>query len=219
MADMEKQSVFLGLQLPRYMVEEIYKFATNTLCTEPKHDDEFLECDIKNGCLKNGRYVMRGLVSNVMNCDAIKQIVHDPVLLNIVRQYLKYWPTLITQHLTWSFASELPVAEIKKIYPPTNFHYDVAGYNFMTIYFYITDVDADSGPHIMIKNSQKQKPLRMLLAPNRQSDEEVYGYYGKESELVITGKSGFGFVQDPSCIHKVKPPKISNRLLLQIRYS
>jgi hypothetical protein len=218
-ADIEQQSVFFGLQLPHYMVEEIYEFATHTLCTEPKHNDEFLEHDVKNGRLKNGRYVMRGLVSNVMNCDAIRQLVHDPVLLDIVRQYLKYWPTLITQHLTWSFASDLPEAEIKKIYPPTNFHYDVAGFNFMTIYFYITDVDVDSGPHIMIKNSQKRKPLRMLLASNRQFDEDVYSYYGKESELVITGKSGFGFIQDPSCIHKVKPTRTSNRLLLQIRYS
>lgn len=218
-ADLEDNSVSYGLQLPANMATEILEFATRTPSTEPGFDDEFIPEDVQNGRLRGGRYVMRGLVSNVMDCPAIKQLVHDPLLLEIVRKYLNYWPTLITQHLTWSFASEQSEAEIQKIYPPTNFHYDVAGYNFMTSYFYITDVDADSGPHIMIKNSRDKKPLKMLLASNCQTDDAVYNHYGKDSEVIITGKSGFGFVQDPSCIHKVKPPSTSNRLLLQIRYS
>ncbi|MBD2386697.1 hypothetical protein [Cylindrospermum sp. FACHB-282] len=218
-ADLEETSVSYGLQLPANMTTKILEFATRIPSTEPGFDDEFIPEDVQNGRLRGGRYVMRGLVSNVMDCPAIQQLVHDSLLLEIVRKYLKYWPTMITQHLTWSFASDLSEAEIQKIYPPTNFHYDVAGYNFMTSYFYITDVDADSGPHVMIKKSRDQKPLSMLLASNLQTDDAVYNHYGKDSEIVITGKSGFGFVQDPSCIHKVKPPTTSNRLLLQIRYS
>lgn len=218
-AELKQDSVSLGLQLPKDLVREIYEFATQTPCIEPGFNQTFLAEEINNGRLGNGRYVMRGLVNDVMNCSAIQKLVHDPLLLNIVRQYLNYWPTLITQHLTWSFVSDLPEAEIKKIYPPTNFHYDVAGYNFMTAYFYITDVDLDSGPHIMIRNSQKRKPLKMLLSSNCQTDEEIYNYYGKADELIITGKQGFGFVQDPACIHKLKPPTKTNRLLLQIRYS
>jgi hypothetical protein len=218
-SDLEVNAVSYGLQLPANMVSEILDFANSTPSTEPGFDDYFVPDDVQNSRLKGGRYVMRGLVSNVMDCPAIKQLVHDPFLLEIVRKYLNYWPTLITQHLTWSFASDQSEAEIQKIYPPTNFHYDVAGYNFMTSYFYITDVTADSGPHVMIKNSLHRKPLKMLLASNCQTDDAVYNYYGKDSEIVITGKGGFGFVQDPSCIHKVKPPSTSNRLLLQIRYS
>jgi hypothetical protein len=217
--DIEKSAIAFGLQLPPQLVAEIYNFATHTPCTEPRFDSEFVVSDINSRIFQDGSYVMRGLVNNLTECAAIQQIVHDPLLLNVVREYLKYWPTLITQHLTWSFASSLSETEIKKIYPPTNFHYDVAGCNFMTAYFYITDVDINSGPHIMIQNSLKHKPLKMLLASNRQSDEDVYNYYGKESELVITGKSGFGFMQDPSCIHKVQAPRATNRLLLQIRYS
>ncbi|HLO87681.1 MAG TPA: hypothetical protein VK203_22115 [Nostocaceae cyanobacterium] len=220
--ELKEEAVSFGLQLPHNLVTEIYEFASSTPCTEPGFNDEYLVEDVKHGRLRGGRYVLRGLVNDVMKCNAIQQLVHDPLLLNIVRQYLNYWPTLITQHLTWSFASDLPEAEIKKTYPPINFHYDVAGCNFVTVYFYITDVDLDSGPHIMFKNSQKHKPLKVLLAgscPIKQTDEEVYSYYGKENELVITGKKGFGFVQDPACVHRLKSPVTTNRLLLQIRYS
>jgi hypothetical protein len=219
-AELNNGGVSFDLQLPNSMVAEIYNFARITPCSEPGFNDLFWADDVKDGRLpKYDRYVMRGLVNNISNCQAIEKITHEPQILEIVHQYLKYWPRLITQHLTWSFASDLPESEIKKRYPPTNFHYDIAGYNFMTLYFYITDVDVTSGPHIMIKDTHKQKPLHMLIASNCQTDEAMRNYYGEEQQIVITGKKGFGFVQDPSCFHKLKPPVTSNRLLLQIRYS
>ncbi len=217
--ELKTNSVAYGLQLPDHITSEILDFATHTPAREPHFDDVFVPQDLQNSRLSNGRYVLRGLVSNVMDCPAIKQLVSDPLLLTIVSKYLNYWPTVITQHLTWSFVSDLTDAEIQKTYPATNFHYDIAGYNFMTSYFYITDVNLDSEPHIMIKNSRDQKPLRMLFSSGRQTDDAVYKYYGRDSEIIITGKSGFGFMQDPSCIHKVKPPTTHHRLLLQIRYS
>ena len=218
-ADLNDCGVGFDLQIPTNIVKEISEFARKTPCKEPGFNDEFFADDVESGRLQGKRDVLRGLVNNLRDCAVIEAIAHDPQILAIVRQYLRYCPTSITQHLTWSFASDLPESAIKKIYPPTNFHYDIAGYNFMTLYFYITDVDIDSGPHIMIKNSHKQKPLRMLLASNCQSDDAIFNHYGRESQLVITGNKGFGFVQDPSCFHKVKAPVSSNRLLLQIRYS
>ncbi|QSJ17953.1 hypothetical protein JYQ62_03585 [Nostoc sp. UHCC 0702] len=153
-------------------------------------------------------------------CQAINLIAQDSRLVQIASTYLRYYPTKITSHLTWSIVSNLTEDEMKKCYPATNFHYDIAGYNFATVSFYITSVlDESSGCHIMIKGSHQKKPVWMLLKSGRHSDETVYTYYGKENEIQITGKAGFGFFQDPSCFHKVKPPTSQNRLLLQIRYS
>jgi hypothetical protein len=219
-AEVEQTAVYEGLELPANLVNQIYQFATNTPCTEPKFPGNFLAEDVVNGKLNNqGRHVMRGLVSNTEQCQAINKIIHDPLLIEIVRKYLKYYPTLITKHLTWSFATELPEAEIQKIYPPTNFHFDVAGYNFVTISFYLTDVDLNSGSHIMIKHSHRKKPLQLLLGSNTLKDSTIFNHYGSENQIHITGKKGFGFVQDPSCIHKLNPPVTGNRLILQIRYS
>jgi hypothetical protein len=219
-AEVQKTAVYQGLQLPANIVNQIYQFAANTPCTEPKFPGNFYAEDVINGKLNSqGRHVMRGLVSNADQCQAIDKIISDPLLIEIVRKYLKYYPTLITKHLTWSFASELPESEIQKIYPPTNFHYDVAGYNFMTISFYLTDVDLNSGPHVMIKHSHHSKPLQMLLGSNIHTDSTIFNHYGSDNQIYITGKKGFGFVQDPSCIHKLNPPVTGDRLILQIRYS
>jgi hypothetical protein len=219
--NMHQSGLSLGLRLPEEMVEEILDYALETPCGEPGYDRDFYVSEIYDGHLPDGHSVMRALVKGVSGetCPAITQLLADPFLLKIAHDYLHYFPTAITWHLTWSIASPLPHDFICEKYPPTSFHYDIAGYNFMTAYFYITDVDVTSGPHVMIQNSRTDKPFKMLISGGRQSDEAVMNYYGQEKELVITGSRGFGFVQDPSCFHKVIPPKTSHRLLLQFRYS
>lgn len=219
-----QDAVALGLQLPASMTEEILQYASQSFCLEPGYPRKFIISDSKHGCLPDGHQLTRALVllphggDGVSNCPAIEKLVEDPVLLKIARAYLHYWPTRITRHLTWALVSSLPESEIKNKFPPTAFHFDIAGYNFMTAYFYITDVDADSGAHVMIKKSHRKKALS-FLSSGRHPDKVVLNHYGQENQLVISGKRGFGFVQDPSCFHKVISPIKANRLLLQIRYS
>ena len=218
--NIRKTGVHLGLHLQEDVVKTIRSFADSNLCTEPKHNGFFFASDIRYGRL-NGkdRRVMRGLVYNIDKCPIVDTIVSDRMLIEIARKYLGYYPTLITRHLTWSFASDLDEVEIRKLYPPTNFHYDVAGLNFVTASFFITDVDENTGPHIMIEKSLNRKPLQMLFRSNIQKETDVWRYYDRSEQLMIKGNAGFGFFQDPSCIHRLKLPTNSNRLILQIRYS
>ncbi|MEB3280830.1 MAG: hypothetical protein VKK42_18095 [Lyngbya sp.] len=217
--NIKKESVAFGLQLPREITQSIHNYAVNNFCFEPRYPERFKIESVRRGWLGNERPVFRALVSDLSNCKAIEEITGDSILLKIACSYLGYYPTLVTQHLTWSIASNLDVEEIKKHYPPTNFHYDIAGYNFVTANFYITDVGLESGPHVMIPKSHRNKPLSLLLGAGRQTDETVYKHYGRENQKVIVGQAGFGFFQDSSCIHKLIPPVTQNRLLFQIRYS
>ena len=218
--DIQETGVHLGLQLSPEAIEKIRYFADFSPCTEPKHEGFFVVDEIQNGRLHGGRrQVMRGLVSNLDRCPTIDKLVRDGMLIEIARKYLGYYPTLITRHLTWSFSCDLDETKIQKLYPPTNFHYDVAGLNFVTASFFITDVDENTGPHIMIKKSHNSKPLQMLLHSNIQKEADVWRYYKRSEQITITGNAGFGFFQDPSCIHRLKLPRNGNRLILQIRYS
>ncbi len=218
--NIRQTGVYLGLQLNTKAVQIIRSLADSNLCTEPKHHGFFLAAEIKNGRLHGkGRLVLRGLVSNIDKCPTVDKIIRDAMLIEIARKYLGYYPTLITRHLTWSFASDLDEAEIQKLYPPTNFHYDVAGLNFVTASFFITDVDENTGLHIMIEKSHNRKPWQMLVRSNIQKEADVWRYYNRSDQLTIKGNAGFGFFQDPSCLHKLKLPRNGNRLILQIRYS
>jgi len=219
--ELRRRSVAFGLTLPSDLRQEIHQFASENLLYEPEFEGEFRVDEVTRGCLPNGRIVMRGLVKHPQHCGAVERVAQDPTLMAIARQYLGYWPTKVTRHLTWTFVSPLPKAEQRDRFLPLNYHYDVAGYNFMSAYFYITDMDRLSGAHVMIENSHNHKPFYTLFAPcsGLQSDDQVLNYYGQERELLIEGKAGFGFVQDPSCYHKFLSPIKHHRLIFQIRYA
>lgn len=219
--ELRERGVSFGFSLTPSQVAEIYSFACDMPCEEPGFDGTFFAGEVVAGRLRGDRYCFRGLVQHPENCPLVQALAEDPALLNTVRRYLQYWPSKLTFHLTWTFAVDLPEAEQRKRYPPLNYHYDVAGYNFMTTYFYLTDVDADSGAHVMIERSHNQKPLHTLFGygASPQLAQQVLNHYGADSELSIEGKAGFGFVQDPSCFHRLSAPQKGRRLLLQIRYS
>ena len=219
--ELRHRSVALGLQLPSSLVDCIHQFAVTNPLYEPGSAGEFSVDQIVAGRLPDHRLVMRGLVKDPHQCEAVEQVARDPMLMAIARDYLGYWPTQVTRHLTWTFVSPLSEAEQRDRFLPLSYHYDVAGYNFMSAYFYITDMDRLSGAHVMIENSHNRKPWHTLFAPwsGRQTDEQVLSYYGQERELLIEGKAGLGFVQDPSCFHKLLPPVRHHRLIFQIRYA
>lgn len=219
--ELRENSVSFGFQLPSELVHQVHTYACQSPLYEPGSEDEFFADDIKGGKLPTGRPVLRGLVKNPSHCPAVEAVAEDPMLLEIAHAYLQYWPTKVTRHLTWAFVSCLPVAEQKALFLPLSYHYDVAGYNFMSAYFYITAMDAQTGAHVMIERSHQRKPLHTLWAPwsGRQPDDVLLNYYGQENERLIEGPAGFGFVQDPSCFHKLLSPIKQKRLLLQIRYA
>lgn len=219
--EVKKEGVTFGISLERSIVEQIYQFALQSECMEPGFPYSFSIQDVdKNGELIGGHIPVRALVKQPLACSAIRALSHNQMLLSLARGYLGYFPGRISCHLTWSLATPLSVQNVEKRYPPASFHYDIAGYNFATAYFYLTPVlDLESGPHEMILGSHQKKALRMLFRSGRHQPETLYQYYGQDQVLAIIGDKGFGFFQDPSCFHRVRPPIHQHRLLLQFRYS
>ena len=218
-----QEGVAFGINLPTSMVDEIYQYACTAPCygTGTARDEgDFLITDVKNGYLREKHPIALAELkdSTLMGCQAINNLVEDPLLLEVARNYLGYWPTKILRYMSWTLVSSLPDEQQKRLNEPVIYHYDIPSYNSVRIYFYITDVDTFSGPHIMIKNSHDIKPVKMLFSPCQQTDNAIYNYYGKEKEIIIEGNRGFGFFQDPYCFHKATTPVNSDRLLLQIRY-
>jgi hypothetical protein len=205
--------------LNQEIVNKIHTFAISNPCIEPQSNQVFCAKDVDNQ-KPDAKYIYRGLVTDLDKCPEIEQVTSNVELIEIAENFLGYYPTEITQHLTWSFVVPESEDKVQKSYPPANWHYDVAGMNFVTVSFYITDVmEIEAGAHILLPGSQKNKPISMLLNNNIQQEEVVFKHYQKSEQMYLTGKAGYGFVEDPSCLHRVKVPTTQNRLILQIRYS
>jgi hypothetical protein len=217
-----EDAVFIGLNLPAYIVSEIDAFARS----EPLHTNydpngpTFRYSDVIRGKAPDGRLVPIAGIHKPTRCPAVQAIVNDSVLRAIVRTYLGHEPREVTTIINWSFAADFSEEEHRRLKHQNvlDYHYDVSGYNFVYANFYITDTDRNSGAHVMMKRSHNRKPLRMLLGSASASEASVHKQFGRENEIMIEGAAGTGFVQDTSCYHRATPPTHRDRLMLAVRF-
>ncbi|MEM8831523.1 MAG: hypothetical protein AAGE96_19495, partial [Cyanobacteria bacterium P01_G01_bin.19] len=121
--------------------------------------------------------------------------------------------------LSWCFVAERMMYE-KNGDAQILFHYDLDDYHALKFFFFLTDVDVASGPHVCIRGSHKKKKLRHQFSwLIGRSDSEIIDYYGEENLVTICGEAGFGFAEDTFCFHRGTPPVERDRLMLQIEFA
>ncbi len=98
------------------------------------------------------------------------------------------------------------------------YHFDMDRPQFLKVFFYLTDVDADTGPHCYIKGSHRDRPAA-LWRDGRHDDTQVLESCGRDREVEVTGSEGSAFAVDTSGLHKGKPLVRGNRLVLQVEYT
>lgn len=217
--NLRRDAVAFNFNLPMDYVLEIQNFAKTAPGVRKGDNFPFQYSDVQNGFLPDGSPIAIGTILDAERCPAIARIISDPGLFYLISQYLGYQPRSIKPRLFWSFVTPLAENERLKSGQTVLFHFDVDGFNFAYANFYLTDVDSQSGAHVMIKKSHRAKPFKMLFHSANQTDENVISQFGLEKQIIISGKAGTGFVQDSSCFHKALAPIHRERLMLQLRFN
>lgn len=211
-------ALYQGFYLQKDLVEEILNFAITNECIEPNTRKVFYALSYKN--LPYSNYVYRGLVTNTHKCQAINEVKFNYKVIEIATKFLGYEPPNITQHLTWSLVVPESEKLIQQNYPASRWHYDVVGEESITFNFYLTDVNNDQeGCHQFIPCSHKNKPWQLLFKSSTLDEATLDKYFPQKPKLSVFGSTGYGFIENPLCWHRVKPPTTNSRLILQIRYS
>lgn len=216
---LKEDGIVLGINLPQCVVKEIVEFAESTLCyanRKPElgfyyHQKEQAETQTKK------QFIVGSYFNTSSLCPAINKLQNDAKLLAIAAKYLEREPVHQGSLLWWSFPGKRTYQQLSS--NGQLFHYDLDDYRFIKFFFYLTDVDKQSGPHICVRGSHKQKKLSHLILRKRETDEDIIEYYGAESLITIYGQAGFGFVEDGLCFHKGIAPTHKNRLILQIEFA
>jgi hypothetical protein len=131
-------------------------------------------------------------------------------LVDLVASYFGCTPVLDSIQAWWSYPGNDTAKEAE------NFHRDNESIRFLKFFIYLTDVDSETGPHVLVEGSSSSPKLTML---RRLSDNEVETEFGAERIKCIFGKAGDAFIEDTFGIHKGQLPKSKRRLLVQFRYS
>lgn len=99
------------------------------------------------------------------------------------------------------------------------FHFDMDDYKFLKFFFYLTDVDAEAGPHVYVRGTHRGKRLGHLFPMRRLANDEVKRSYGSERILSLEDKAGGAFIEDTFGLHKGQPPTHKDRLVLQLGFA
>lgn len=219
--DLNKEGYALNINLPNAVVKEILEFAYSETCYANRNPESgFYYREREQFEASIGKNVRLGSYFEADNCTAIKKLESDSTLLAIAAQFLGAAPIHMATELWWSFpTAATPLEQLKAAQV---FHYDMDDYRFIKFFFYLTDVDILSGPHVCIRGSHINKKFSHQLLGVRcasKADSEIVDHYGSENVVTICGSAGLGFAEDTYCFHKGSPPIEKERLLLQVEFA
>ena len=217
--DIESNSVHLGLQLRDDILQLLRKEAAAATQVEASAPWRRVDEDLRRANTTLAAPVL------IVNCEssslqrAALGVAQDAQLVAVVTHLLGRAPRGFHLRIQDSLVAKADIAFRESRSQTVMFHYDVHALVFAYVFFYLSDVDRDSGAHEVIRGSHRGKRLRHLLGTSRHGDEDVYAVYGRDRALLIEGAAGTGFIEDSSCFHRALPPLCNHRLVLQIRYS
>ena len=208
-----------GLRLPEAATQRIVEFAENAYCygdAKPaygfRYRDKLLAQEKSGEVFSLGTYLFPDEIKPTLNA-----VAHDPLLMLIAAKYLNAKPVMTGTRVWWTFAAG--EANYNPSVTTSFFHYDKDDYAAVRLFFYLTPVDDKHGPHAVVRGSHMNKQLSQLISLGERTDEEIVSRYGQDKLVMIYGKPGEGFAEDPFCFHKATRPVAGDRLMLEIKYA
>ncbi len=150
----------------------------------------------------------------IFKCSTLQNLIFDQSLFNFAQEYLGCKPILDIVAFWWS----APFKGKAKNTAAQMYHFDLDRIKFIKFFFYVTDVDSETGPHCYVKGSHRELP-KQVNRDGRYEDDEIANIYGEENLLELTGKKGTIMAVDTRGFHKGKELTKGERLLFQIQYT
>ena len=214
------EGVCFGINLPSDVIEQVLSFAESTVCFA--NSEKARPISVSRGGIHTGTdgpVVIGDYHGQISNCRAIRKLCNDGVLIRIAEEYLEAPPQLTRSRLWWSFIAPQASQQEHHTFSQDAFHFDIDDWKCLKFFFYLTEVNEQSGPHRFIRHSHQRRKLRhqftLFKGHSLQSLEKVYP---QSDFLTITGPAGFGFAEDPFGFHTGTSVQAHPRLMLEIEY-
>lgn len=135
----------------------------------------------------------------------------DEYILDLVGAYMGCLPSLSFLKITKSLANDLPPFDTQV------FHIDGNAAKMVKAFLLLNDVDANTGPHMVVKNSHKER-FDGCFEKLRWSEQEMISVYGKERLFKHFGLAGDLVVEDTSAFHCGAKPIKHDRTIVTFNY-
>ena len=214
-----KDGFSLGISLHQDVVREIVSLTRNLPCYgNHKIDRSFYFWEKEEAQTKYGEVFANALYDDTaLHSPVIQNLESDPKLLEIAIKYLGTNSINKRHKLWWKFAEESNLYERRRA--AQVFVDNLNRCRGITFFFYLTDVNLCSSPHVCVRGSHVKKKLSHLFLRRGCTYQQITQYYGYQNIIPICGKAGVGFVTDTRCLQKANPPGSKDRLMLEIEFT
>ena len=169
----------------------------------------------------------------VVRAPHLVDIFNDPRLIDLLEAYLGCVPTLYSLNGWWSFPANRP-----ELVHSQYFHRDIDDWRFVTLFLYLTDVDAVAGPHQVIEGTHTLEGMKDLLWKLEALGRDVGRFDPTASFLNCFGENlsndcerlfkdqifnatrpeGTMWLVNTKALHRGLMPKVTPRLVIWARY-
>jgi len=156
--------------------------------------------------------------SDLVSHEIVQKLISDESIFDFAQRYLGAAPILdlvaMWWHTTFSDLADKQAAQW--------FHFDMERVKWIKFFFYITDVDENSGPHTFVPKTHSKFGIPSRLRRRgyvRLADSEVEEYFPVTEWKEFVGKRGTLIVEDTRGLHKGKHCKSGDRLLFQLEFT
>ncbi|MEL7499155.1 MAG: phytanoyl-CoA dioxygenase family protein [Planctomycetota bacterium] len=200
-------------QLPKHFCDALLEFSLSTPGVGISLDPSAKEPERFNRQLpQSPRHQFRP--DQLFADETVQQLATDPYFFSIAQAYLGFNPVQDLLSMWWSAPGDSALqSRAAQLY-----HFDMDRFKFVKFFVYLTDVDANNGPHCYVRGSHVRKPAT-LLRDERISDEEILQHYPSQDLVELTGPVGTMLAVDTRGFHKGKPLVERDRLIFQIQFA
>jgi len=154
----------------------------------------------------------------LLSNNRVQKMLADMSLIALAQEYLGCQPVsdVLGYWIHTDFVKE------SNAMAATKWHFDMDRIKWMKVFFYLSDMDTDHGPHCFVKGSHKTGGIPAELLKRgyaRIEDWEVEQHYKKEDILEVVGKKGTIVAVDTRGLHKGKYLLKGDRTLFQMNFS
>jgi len=162
----------------------------------------------------------------VIRCTPLLRLACSPRIVAAVESYIGCSPTISAFAVWHTFPGRVDA-------PAEIFHRDRDCFSFVKLFVYLSDVDADSGPHEFIQFSHNADALQAYVQSSGLKIDLPRLFEGNSRNLntadlknvfgriVVntTGPAGFGFLEDTYGLHRGTRPLSTSRLIFSVTYT
>lgn len=145
-----------------------------------------------------------------LNAPHMLELMNAPDVLAVAEAYLGCKPVIDNIGAVWGYPGRNVAKGVQR------FHRDYDCARCFKAFYYLTDVDAASGPHQFVRGSHQD---RRLESGKAQTDDAIVDTFGADAIDTMTASAGSWFLEDVYGFHKGQLPQDKPRLLLAIQYN